>query len=208
MAKTATRTSKSETAAGAQKSVLNVAFSLGALPPHYENWSIVLANDQPAAKPDVAVNVRELTSLPAGEYDAVYCSQVLQTCYAHDVRKVIDGFKHVVKPDGFVEIRVPDVSAVMRVAVEKKLDVESELYRSKAGPVTVRDALYGYARRVHASPDHYAHRVGFSRASLRAVLGAAGFAAAALLRPRVLEIAVVAFPQQPTDEQKALLKLR
>ena len=208
MAKAASKTDKSTTAAGTQKSVLNVAFAPAALPPHYANWSVVLANDQPPAKPDVAVDIRELASLPAASYDAVYCAQVLQTCYAHDVRRVIDGFKHVVRPDGFVEIRVPDVGAIMRVAVEKKLDMESPRYKSAGWPVTVRDALYGYARRVQASPDHYAHRVGFSRASLRALLAAAGFAAAALLRPRALEIGVVAFPQQPTDEQKALLKLR
>ena len=197
-----------KTSKGAASTVLSIGVAARPVPPHYEGWNVLVGGDQPAAKPDVALSLRNLKAQPGGEYDAVYCAYALQTCYAHEVGGVVEGLRHLVKPGGFVEIRVPDVGAIMRVAVERRLDLEDELYKSQAGSVSVRDALYGFAQRVSASPEHFAHRVALSRNALRAILSRAGFAAASLLRPRALEIAIVAFPQPPSDEHKALLKLK
>ena len=202
------RSATAKAATAAEKTVLSIGPGARPVPPHYQGWKVLVGGDHAFAKPDLSISVRNLGDQPAAQFDAVYCAHALQTCYTHEVGRVVEGLRHIVKPGGFVEIRVPDVGAIMRMAVERKLDLEDALYKSQAGPVTVRDALYGYARNVGASPEHFAHRVGFSRKSLRSILGRAGFAAAALLRPRALEIALVAFPQAPTEEHKALLKLK
>lgn len=190
------------------KSVFRMDTSSARLPRHYEGWEVTgqndLAGDPVAPKP----NIRDLSGVPEADFDAVYCSHQLQTCYAHEVRAAVAGLRRLVRPSGFVEIRVPDVNAIMRVAVARNLDMEGVLYRSPAGPVTVRDAIYGFAKSVEKSPRESAHRVGFSRSSLRSILAAEGFVSAALLRPRALEIAVVAFLSEPTPEHRLTLGLK
>src|SRR5438045_1858589 len=81
------------------------------LPPHYADWEHVLLDIDPTAKPDVVCDARGLSALPAAEYDAIYCSHNLEHYYKHDGIKVLRGFMHVLKPNGFAEIRVPDIDS-------------------------------------------------------------------------------------------------
>lgn len=180
-----------------------------AIPAHYKGWEHLLLDIDPAGKPDIVCDAREMATLPAATYDAIYCSHNLEQFYAHDVPKVLAGFRHVLKPDGFAEIRVPDIGSLMREVAKRDLDIEDELYTSPAGPIAVRDVLYGFGKQIERSGvDFYAHRTGFSRKSLSRHLAAAGFASAAFLPPRPYEMAVAAFQTAPADWQKALLGLR
>src|SRR6266446_7887238 len=49
-------------------------------------------------------------ALAASQFDAVYCSHNLEHYYRHDGATVLRGFLHVLKPDGFAEIKVPDAA--------------------------------------------------------------------------------------------------
>jgi predicted SAM-dependent methyltransferase len=94
------------------------------LPPHYGNWRHDLLDIDPKGKPDVVCDARELHKLATAQYDAVYCSHNLEHYYKHDGPKVLSGFMHVLKSDGFAEIRVPDMNSVMKKVVESNLDVD------------------------------------------------------------------------------------
>lgn len=173
-----------------------------ALPAIYQGWSNVLLDIDARGKPDVLCDARELTRLAAAEYDAVYCSHNLEHYYRHEVPKVLGGFRHVLKPQGFAHIRVPDMAEVMRQVVQKSMDIDDVLYQSPAGPITVRDVIYGYGVEIERSGNEFfAHKTGFTLKSLQAVLQACGF-------PFVysgagdLEVMAVAFKQKP-DERTA-----
>src|SRR4249919_2090655 len=97
------------------------------LPDIYNGWIPVLLDIDPRGKPAVLCDARELSQLPASEYDAIYCSHNLEHFYRHDVVKVLGGFRHVMKDEAFVHLRVPDVGEVMRLVVEKKLDIDDVL---------------------------------------------------------------------------------
>ncbi|MDD1610281.1 MAG: methyltransferase domain-containing protein [Methylococcaceae bacterium] len=127
------------------KKVLNVGGNskLIPLPPEYEGWDHVLLDIDPKVYPDVLCDARELMGLAGAQYDSVYCSHNLEHYYHHDVKKVLAGFSHVLKADGFVFIRVPDMNLVMRTVVEKNLDIEDTLYQCPSGPIIVRDVIYG-----------------------------------------------------------------
>jgi hypothetical protein len=168
------------------------------LPAIYTGWSNVLLDIDPRGKPDVVCDARELTKLPASEYDAVYCSHNLEHYYRHDAMKVLAGFLHVMKADAFAHIRVPDIGELIKVMHEKNLDIDDFLYSSPAGPITVRDVIYGYGVEIERSGnDFYAHKTGFTKKSLLAVLKQAGF-----MRVYVgsgnLEISAFAFRSKPT----------
>lgn len=112
-----------------------------------------------------------MTTLPAAQFDAVYCSHNLEHYYRHDVPRVLAGFRHVLNADGFAEIHVPDLADLMQTVVRRGLDVDDLLYQSPAGPITVRDVLYGLGTEIERSGnDFWAHKTGFTKKSLTALL--------------------------------------
>lgn len=189
--------------------VLNVGGNTKAiaLPPIYEGWEHLLLDIDPRGKPDVVCDARAMTSLPPAAYDAVYCSHNLEHYHRHDVPKVLAGFRHVLKPDGFVHVRVPDIGAVMQAAVYKNLDIDDLLYQSPAGPITVRDVIYGWGVEIERSGnDFFAHKTGFTAKSLTRVLQACGFANL-FVGTANLEIVAYAFTGKASDYATALLNL-
>jgi len=177
------------------------------LPPQYAGWEHVLLDIDPRGSPDVVCDARELSSLPAHVYDSVYCSHNLEHYYRHDAVKVLAGFIHVLKADGFVFIRVPDLGELMRTVVEKGLDVDDVLYQSPAGPITVRDVIYGYGVEIERSGNHFfGHKTGFTQKSLTSMLKTAGFSWIFSASGN-LEVMAFAFLNKPTAYAEKLLGL-
>ena len=191
------------------KRVLNVGGNNRniALPPLYDGWEQALLDIDPRGKPDIVLDARQLAQLPPGEYDAVYCSHNLEHYFRHDAMKVLAGFRHVLRQDGFAHIRVPDLGDLMRVVVEKKMDIDDVLYQSPAGPITARDVIYGYGVEIERSgSDFYAHKTGFTQKSLRALLARCGFSHI-FMGSGNLEIVAFAFMGRPSEFAVKLLKL-
>lgn len=160
------------------KRVLNVGGTSKAiaLPPEYSGFEHLLLDIDPRGSPDIVCDARRLTTLGAGQFDAVYCSHNLEHYYRHDVRQVLAGFLHVLKDGGFADIRVPDIDAVMRVTIEQGLDIDDVLYQSPGGPIMVLDVLYGYSVEIERSgQEFFAHKTGFTQKSLLNALQGAGF---------------------------------
>ncbi len=199
------------TVAGGQETVQRRVLNVGGnskeipLPAHYDGWEQLLLDIDPSMGPDIVCDARRLETLEAGIVDAVYCSHNLEHYHHHEVTRVLAGFRHVLKADGFCEILVPDLLEVMRLTVSRGLDLDDVLYQSPAGPIMVRDVLYGWGVEIERSGnDFFAHKTGFSQPSLVKVLLGAGFgpvyAGCANLNVRAL-----AFRAAPTPFQQSLL---
>jgi hypothetical protein len=194
----------------AKRSVLNVGGGSKriTLPPHYAAWAHLMLDIDPAADPDVLLDARELARLDRGLFDAVYCSHNLEHYYAHDVPKVLAGFAHVLKREGFAEIRVPDVGAVAR-EIARGREMEDILYTSPAGAVSIRDVLYGFGRAIEKTgTEFYAHKTGFTRRSLADALTGAGFSHRFVLPPlAAFEIRAIAMRVVPDQSLRHILRL-
>jgi hypothetical protein len=178
------------------------------LPPEYTGWEQVVLDVDPRGEPDLVWDARELSRLSPRLYDAVYCSHNLEHYYRHEVPRVLSGFLHVLKPGGFAHIRVPDLGELMRTVVGKDLDIDDFLYDSPAGPIAVRDVIYGYGVEIEKSGnDFYAHKTGFTVKSLTAALLGNGFAHA-YTHARDLEIVAVAFAGEPDEYAQRLWGLQ
>ena len=191
------------------KKVLNVGGNSKdiPLPPQYAGFEHLLLDIDPSGKPDVVCDARNLTTLEAGVFDAVYCSHNLEHYYRHDVPKVLGGFLHVLKEGGFAQIRVPDLAAVMKATIDRGLDVEDVLYESAAGPITVLDVLYGLGSEIEQSgQDYFAHKTGFTQKSLAKALNKAGFTKV-FSGLGNFEISALAFKGEPDNETRALFGL-
>jgi len=191
------------------KKVLNVGGNNKAipLPPHFADYEHLLLDIDPKGSPDIVCDARNLRRLEAGQFDAVYCSHNLEHYFRHDVQKVLAGFLHVLKNGGFAQIIVPDISEVMRVTVEKGLDIDDILYESAVGPIMILDVLYGYSVEIKRSGhDFFAHKTGFTQKSLKNALLKSGFLKN-YVKVGNLEINVVAFKGVPDQTARDLFNL-
>ena len=193
------------------KRVLNVGGNSKAiaLPEAYASFEHVLLDIDPAGKPDIVLDARELATLPAGGFDAVYCSHNLEHYFRHDVPRVLAGFLHVLSPGGFAQIRVPDIEELMRETVSRNLDIDDILYVSAAGPVMVLDVLYGHSPTIERSGgvDFFAHKTGFTRKSLSGAVARAGFGEQFCAQGN-LEINLIAFKGTGDAQNRALFGLQ
>lgn len=177
------------------------------MPAHYQQWQQCFLDIDPRWKPDILCDARELTTQPSGRFDAIYCSHNLEHYYAHDVPKVLAGFLHVLVPEGFAEIKVPDMRQVMEAMLERNLDIDEPLYGSTTGPITTRDVIYGYGAEIERTGnDFFAHKTGFTPSSLQRALNAAGFPFVFLGRGN-LEASALAFRGPPTTQQQQMFGL-
>ncbi len=177
------------------------------LPPEYAGWEHVLLDIDPKGNPDIICDSRELSKLPGSTFDSVYCSHNLEHYYRHDALKVLAGFVHVLKADGFACIRVPDMGEVMRTVVSKNLDIDDFLYQSTMGPITVRDVIYGHGAEIERSGnDFFGHKTGFTQKSLISILNASGFSWV-ISAVADLEVMALAFTNEPSEYAKKLFNL-
>jgi SAM-dependent methyltransferase len=190
-------------------SLLNVGGGSKAfgIPAHYAGWQHVLLDIDPKGGADIVLDARGLEQLPAAQFDAVYCSHNLEHYHHHEVPRVLAGFRHVLKPHGFAEIRVPDLEAVFRAIVVDGRGLDAQLQIHPRGPVTARDIIYGWTIEIEQSgTDFYAHKTGFTSRTLSDTLRGAGFEEV-WKAPTVhgYELRAVAFKQPATPEQRLLL---
>lgn len=177
------------------------------LPPEYAGFDHLLLDIDPKGAPDIVCDARELATLEGGVFDAVYCSHNLEHYYRHDVPRVLSGFQHMLKDGGFAHIRVPDINEVMRLSIERGLDIDDVLYTSPSGPIMVLDVLYGYGVQIERSgQDFYAHKTGFTQKSLLSALDRAGFSRIYSSLGN-LEISAFAFKGEPDAALCALFNL-
>ncbi|MET0508054.1 MAG: methyltransferase domain-containing protein [Burkholderiaceae bacterium] len=194
----------------ATRSVLNVGGNSKAipLPPQYDGFEHLLLDIDPTGAPDVVCDARNLATLAATSFDAIYCSHNLEHYFGHEVGRVLAGFLHVLKDGGFAHIRVPDMQELMRQTIERGLDIEDVLYESPVGPIRVLDVIYGHGPQIASSGhDFFAHKTGFTRKSLHGALARAGFSAV-YSGTANLEVTAVAFKGLPDPEALALFNLQ
>jgi ubiquinone/menaquinone biosynthesis C-methylase UbiE len=191
------------------KKVLNVGGNSKAipLPPQYSEFEHLLLDIDPKGSPDIVCDARNLTTLESGQFDAVYCSHNLEHYYRHDVQRVLAGFLHVLKDGGFAHIRVPDIQELMRITIDRGLDIDDVLYQSPAGPIMVLDVLYGYSVEIERSKkDFFAHKTGFTHKSLLKALQKEGFSKI-YSAARNLEVSALAFKVAPDHDTRLLFNL-
>jgi predicted SAM-dependent methyltransferase len=145
------------------------------MPQFYKGHDLVFLDIDPTWEPDIEADIRDLGTLPAGEYDGVYGSHILEHVAPHELAIVLAGALHVLKDGGFVDFRVPDVGAVVQAMAQNGGDLYTHLYSTPLYKFTARDVLWGYAAFVRDYGDCQCHRNGFTETTMRQALHEAGF---------------------------------
>jgi SAM-dependent methyltransferase len=147
----------------------------------------------PNEKPDIVCDITDLENIKAESFDGVWASHVLEHVFEYKVPKVLEGIKHVLKEDGFLFIKVPDLKAVMREIVENDISLSDVLYTSY-GNLKVRpiDILYGHKDEVQKLQCLQSHKTGFDSDLLTKTLTEAGFSQV-LINEQCWEVRAFAF---------------
>lgn len=185
------------------RKVLNVGGGGRYLPPRYKGWEQVLLDIDPVVKPDVCCDALKMNTLKAQTYDAVYCSHTVEHFYRHDVHRLLRGFGHVLKPNGFADIAVPNLRHLIESVNGHELD--DIWYESPAGPISFHDVLYGHGRYMAQGNLYYSHKCGFTKVSLTKELFAAGFSHVAAFEQET-NLFAYAFLKKPSAAQAAMLE--
>ncbi|MBC7474934.1 MAG: class I SAM-dependent methyltransferase [Candidatus Sericytochromatia bacterium] len=173
------------------------------IPNHYLGWRHDLLDIDPQVKPDILCDGREINKLRSESYNSVYCSHNLEHYYDHDTYKVVKGFLHVLKKDGFINIIVPNIFQAVNYAISNNLDIDDSL-----GNISFKDVIYGYGKQIETSNnDFYAHKTGFTAKSLKKLVLECGFMYP-VTSYGLLEIKIYAFKQKPSEELKIMLNLK
>src|SRR5205085_15730 len=113
------------------------------------------------------------------------------------------------KPDGFVEVRVPDFAQIVRDVAERKLDIDDVIGVTAIGPLLVRDMIYGYHKEIERSGnDYYAHKTAFTPQSLVRFFDGHGFVNYVILAPGNFEIVGYFFKQIPSADLQRTLGIK
>jgi hypothetical protein len=147
-----------------------------------DGWREVRLDADAGAKPDILAAPTDLSMVQTGSIHAIWCPYGLVRLWAHEVPQALKEFQRVLRPDGFALITVPDLQRVAEHVVSDQLD--AELFASPAGPITVRDVMYGHGRTLAAGDLAMAHRTGFTAKTLGHAILDAGFANVDINRSR------------------------
>lgn len=175
-----------------------------AIPKCYDGWEHHLLDIDPKGEPDVccdAVELRNKTDL-YGTYDSIYCSHNLEHYYAHNVPKVLEGFRMVLTEEGFVYASVPHIKNVLLAVVHGNMELTDPLYRlGDNTPISAHDIIFGWGKQVEESGvDFFSHKTAFTPQSLTKAFNDAGFPHVYLLE-QGLNLTAWAFKVNPTEER-------
>jgi predicted SAM-dependent methyltransferase len=140
---------------------------------HGPAWREVRLDIDPAVAPDIVCSVTDMSPVPDGSIDAIWCSHSLEHLYRHDVPAALGEFFRVLRPGGLLFLTSPDLQRVAALVAEDRL--ETEAYLSPSGPITPLDMIFGHTASLTRGALAMAHKSGFTGTTLRKLLDEAGF---------------------------------
>ena len=165
-----------------------------------ENWKEIRFDIDEKVNPDIVGTLLDMSSVETGSVDAIYSSHNIEHVFPHEVPIVLREFHRVLKDDGMVVLRCPDLQSVCEAVVDDKL--LQPLYESPAGPISPIDILYGHRPAIARGNEYMAHKGGFTYSVLNDAFIEAGFKMNYGGRnPDRWELFIISFKQEKLQEE-------
>lgn len=171
------------------------------MPPYFQGrtWQEIRLDVNPEVLPDVVAPILDMTPVENASVDAVYSPRNITYLHPREVPVVLQEFRRVLKPDGFLALTCPDLQAICALVAEDKLDEPA--YLSPKGSVTPLDMLYGNQEVITGGDLHMIHKSGFTARTLETTLIESGYKSCEIRRGKNFDLMVLAYPTVPTDER-------
>jgi predicted SAM-dependent methyltransferase len=165
-----------------------------------DDWKEIRLDIDEDVKPDIVGTLTDMKLVETATVDAVYSAYNIDHIYAHEVPIALGEFYRVLKDDGLVIIKCPDLQSVAEaVAQDKLLDT---LYVSPIGPISAIDIMYGNRQEISEGNTYMEKKVGFTYTALDGSFFEAGFKTRYGGRSQnAWELMLVAFKQKKSEEE-------
>ena len=165
-----------------------------------DDWKEIRLDIDEDVKPDIVGTLTDMKLVETASVDAVYSAYNIDHIYAHEVPIALSEFYRVLKDDGLVIIKCPDLQSVAEaVAQDKLLDT---LYVSPIGPISAIDIMYGNRQEISDGNTFMEKKVGFTYTALDGSFFEAGFKTRYGGRSQnAWELMLVAFKQKKSEEE-------
>ena len=165
-----------------------------------DNWKEIRFDIDKNVNPDIVGTLTDMKLVETGSVDAVYSSHNIEHIFPHEVPIALREFYRVLKEDGLVVIKCPDIQTAGEAVAQDKL--LEPLYDSPMGLVTAFDLLYGHRDSTADGNVYMIHKGGFTYSLLDRVFYEAGFKARyGGRRLRACDLFLVAFKQKIPEEE-------
>ena len=165
-----------------------------------DDWKEIRLDIDEDVNPDIVGTLTDMKLVETATIDAVYSAYNIDHIYAHEVPIALGEFYRVLKDDGLVIIKCPDLQSVAEaVAQDKLLDT---LYVSPIGPISAIDIMYGNRQEISDGNTYMEKKVGFTYTALDGSFFEAGFKTRYGGRSQnAWELMLVAFKQKKSEEE-------
>ena len=167
------------------------------------SWKEIRFDIDKKVNPDIVGTLTDMKLVETGSVDAVYSSHSIDHIYPHEVRIALKEFYRVLKDDGIVVIKCPDLQSVCEAVAKDKL--LEPLYETSGGDkISPIDILFGWRIPIAQGNEYVAHKCGFTYSVLNSSFFEVGFKAR--YGGRVQEagapnLFLVAFKQKKSEEE-------
>ena len=166
-----------------------------------EDWKEIRLDIDEGVNPDIVGTLTDMKLVETASVDAVHSAYNIDHIYPHEVPIALAEFYRVLKEDGIVYIRCPDIQLISEAVINDQL-LEA-LYESPAGPISPIDIIYGNRQEIVEGNEYMAKKCGFTYSVLNMAFSEAGFKAryGGRLAFNGAELVLVAFKQKKTEEE-------
>ena len=166
-----------------------------------DDWKEIRLDIDEGVNPDIVGTLTDMKLVETASVDAVHSAYNIDHIYPHEVPIALAEFYRVLKEDGIVYIRCPDIQLISEAVINDQL-LEA-LYESPAGPISPIDIIYGNRQEIVEGNEYMAKKCGFTYSVLNMAFSEAGFKAryGGRLAFNGAELVLVAFKQKKTEEE-------
>jgi len=165
-----------------------------------DNWKEIRFDIDKRVNPDIVGSLTDMKSVETASVDALYSAYNIDHIYPHQVPIALSEFHRVLKEDGMVVIKCPDLQSVCEAVAQDKL--LEPLYDSPAGPISPIDIMFGNRKVIAEGNEYMDKKGGFTYSVLDSAFWEAGFKARYGGRSQKgWELTLVAFKQEKSEEE-------
>jgi ubiquinone/menaquinone biosynthesis C-methylase UbiE len=167
-----------------------------------DDWKEIRLDIDDDVNPDIVGTLTDMKLVETATVDAVYSAYNIDHIYAHEVPIALGEFYRVLKDDGIVFLRCPDIQSVCKAVLEDKL--LDTFYETEDGQkITPLDILLGNRLELLDGNEYMAKKCGFTYSVLNKAFSDAGFKAryGGRIAFNGAELALVAFKQKKSEDE-------
>ena len=165
-----------------------------------DDWKEIRLDIDEGVNPDIVGTLTDMKLVETASVDAVHSAYNIDHIYPHEVPIALAEFYRVLKEDGIVYIRCPDIQLISEAVINDQL-LET-LYESPAGPISPIDIIYGNRQEIVEGNEYMAKKCGFTYSVLNMAFWEAGFKTRYGGRNQdTYELSLIAFKQEKSEKE-------